>query len=122
MDPAVHGLLQKAEACGIVVKERQREQAATDDPARGRRQRPEPDFRVELLLELAGLGFVEFQGRPRRLILGQGHRRSIPSNAEGATEWSDTCLPIVTPLNRSEEHTTALQSLMRTSYAVFCLR
>src|SRR3546814_12703549 len=89
MDPAVLGLLQKAEACGIVVKERQREQAATDDPARGRRQRPEPDFRVELLLELAGLGFVEFQGRPRRLILGQGHRRSIPSNAEGATAWSD---------------------------------
>src|SRR3546814_15395207 len=97
MDPAVHGLLQKAEACGIVVKERQREQAATDDPARGRRQRPEPDFRVELLLELAGLGFVEFQGRPRRLILGQGHRRSIPSKAEGATEWSDTCLSTVPP-------------------------
>src|SRR3546814_8043061 len=94
MDPAVHGLLQKAEACGIVVKERQREQAATDDPARGRRQRPEPDFRVELLLELAGLGFVEFQGRPRRLILGQ----------------------------RSEEHTSELQSLMRISYAVFCLK
>src|SRR3546814_5695434 len=58
MDPAVHGLLQKAEACGIVVKERQREQAATDDPARGR---------------------------------------------------------------RSEEHTSELQSLMRISYAVFCL-
>src|SRR3546814_2410166 len=26
------------------------------------------------------------------------------------------------PLNRSEEHTSELQSLMRTSYAVFCLK
>src|SRR3546814_3728588 len=27
-----------------------------------------------------------------------------------------------TPLNRSEEHTSELQSLMRISYAVFCLK
>src|SRR3546814_19394412 len=101
MEPAGHGLLQKGEACGIVVTERQREQAATDDPARGRRQRPAPDFRVELLLELAGLGFVEFQGLPRRLILAPGHRRSLPSTAEGAMEWGNTCIPIVHPFNPS---------------------
>src|SRR3546814_1692692 len=29
---------------------------------------------------------------------------------------------IVSPLNRSEEHTSELQSLMRTSYAVLCLK
>src|SRR3546814_2330413 len=28
----------------------------------------------------------------------------------------------IDPLNRSEEHTSELQSLMRTSYAVFCLK
>src|SRR3546814_3825962 len=31
------------------------------------------------------------------------------------------CLPIVTAV-RSEEHTSELQSLMRISYAVFCLK
>src|SRR3546814_5650811 len=30
--------------------------------------------------------------------------------------------PIWTPLNRSEEHTSELQSLMRLSYAAFCLQ
>src|SRR3546814_5810383 len=30
------------------------------------------------------------------------------------------CLPV--PLGRSEEHTSELQSLMRNSYAVFCLK
>src|SRR3546814_1931865 len=30
--------------------------------------------------------------------------------------------PSCTPLNRSEEHTSELQSLMRISYAVFCLK
>src|SRR3546814_8946536 len=29
---------------------------------------------------------------------------------------------IMTPLGRSEEHTSELQSLMRISYAVFCLK
>src|SRR3546814_3350619 len=31
-------------------------------------------------------------------------------------------LPQATPLERSEEHTSELQSLMRISYAVFCLK
>src|SRR3546814_7149605 len=37
----------------------------------------------------------------------------------------DICAGIdgtVVPANRSEEHTSELQSLMRTSYAVFCLK
>src|SRR3546814_2772248 len=37
-------------------------------------------------------------------------RRSSPSHGE------------VSPANRSEEHTSELQSLMRISYAVFCLK
>src|SRR3546814_2922776 len=31
-------------------------------------------------------------------------------------------LQVTTPLRRSEEHTSELQSLMRISYAVFCLK
>src|SRR3546814_6986771 len=31
-------------------------------------------------------------------------------------------VPLPLPVNRSEEHTSELQSLMRTSYAVFCLK
>src|SRR3546814_10234396 len=30
--------------------------------------------------------------------------------------------PVAKVINRSEEHTSELQSLMRTSYAVFCLK
>src|SRR3546814_1055428 len=33
-----------------------------------------------------------------------------------------TMLALATPVNRSEEHTSELQSLMRISYAVFCLK
>src|SRR3546814_8846107 len=31
-------------------------------------------------------------------------------------------LPVMANVSRSEEHTSELQSLMRTSYAVFCLK
>src|SRR3546814_1447090 len=34
----------------------------------------------------------------------------------------DTILPNAPPITRSEEHTSELQSLMRISYAVFCLK
>src|SRR3546814_5420770 len=35
---------------------------------------------------------------------------------------ADTVKPETGPLTRSEEHTSELQSLMRISYAVFCLK
>src|SRR3546814_18813601 len=35
---------------------------------------------------------------------------------------TDVLTPVVTQLSRSEEHTSELQSLMRNSYAVFCLK
>src|SRR3546814_4030743 len=44
-------------------------------------------------------------------------RRAIAASAIGnATEWFDY------GIYRSEEHTSELQSLMRISYAVFCLK
>src|SRR3546814_8089120 len=54
-----------------------------------------------------------------------------PSLTEGETdrakyvaigESDRMTLKFVKPANRSEEHTSELQSLMRTSYAVFCLK
>src|SRR3546814_3884367 len=39
-----------------------------------------------------------------------------------AKPWSCFILQSGAPLNRSEEHTSELQSLMRISYAVFCLK
>src|SRR3546814_1679460 len=37
----------------------------------------------------------------------------------GPLHWD---LPVLSSLDRSEEHTSELQSLMRISYAVFCLK
>src|SRR3546814_1633354 len=44
----------------------------------------------------------------------------VLSNAEAAA-WADIVM-VLAPDERSEEHTSELQSLMRISYAVFCLK
>src|SRR3546814_13836405 len=51
------------------------------------------------------------------------------SNAEELAEWittvrgeTDAVIEEKRPVERSEEHTSELQSLMRISYAVFCLK
>src|SRR3546814_5789434 len=49
---------------------------------------------------------------PRRIINGMSR-----DGIDETSERSKACLP-----KRSEEHTSELQSLMRTSYAVFCLK
>src|SRR3546814_16279190 len=54
------------------------------------------------------------------LLTGQNHvdgRRSSPGAAQ-----TDAASPQGNAASRSEEHTSELQSLMRISYAVFCLR
>src|SRR3546814_4979208 len=48
-------------------------------------------------------------------------RLSIYSNRMGG-EYDADYPRALTNINRSEEHTSELQSLMRTSYAVFCLK
>src|SRR3546814_10888020 len=45
--------------------------------------------------------------------------RTGPKRMEQALGWLHCKLP---KMNRSEEHTSELQSLMRISYAVFCLK
>src|SRR3546814_3564825 len=44
--------------------------------------------------------------------------------AEAGERLADDALPVIVegPIDRSEEHTSELQSLMRISYAVFCLK
>src|SRR3546814_9783940 len=65
-------------------------------------------------------------GRGWRLHFGQGIAESQDGPRRGAAEehwWSGQgkAAPDL-QLIRSEEHTSELQSLMRTSYAVFCLK
>src|SRR3546814_945417 len=62
---------------------------------------------------------------------GHGHVRIVPRQARAPSIRSSksrsgvsaTAKPAATPsASRSEEHTSELQSLMRISYAVFCLK
>src|SRR3546814_1564102 len=46
---------------------------------------------------------------------------NTPAPVEADTAPAATAAPAPAPAARSEEHTPELQSLMRTSYAVFCL-
>src|SRR3546814_6309856 len=41
---------------------------------------------------------------------------------EGCFRIWDLATPVIAQVHRSEEHTSELQSLMRISYAVFCLK
>src|SRR3546814_2345873 len=58
--------------------------------------------------------------RDRGEGVGRGHRAADPQ--EGQRERGEPQPPHVAAEARSEEHTSELQSLMRISYAVFCLK
>src|SRR3546814_3141038 len=77
--------------------------------------------------------------RDRSAPLGQGADRFSRAGNERAQLWRGSigrlggdgadrparrakCRPVVGRRRRSEEHTSELQSLMRISYAVFCLK
>src|SRR3546814_1214979 len=68
--------------------------------------------------------------RSRSQLRKDGFERSIPSESasfnEDGQESCCHCFRARTKMkaivNRSEEHTSELQSLMRISYAVFCLK
>src|SRR3546814_8217852 len=48
-------------------------------------------------------------------------RPALPAPLGGAATYPRICSRVL-PMRRSEEHTSELQSLMRISYAVFCLK
>src|SRR3546814_1880571 len=71
-----------------------------------------------------GLDLAEAQARLRRLELAQQVQRAfIDVQIADQLVWiSERRLETERQLQRSEEHTSELQSLMRISYAVFCLQ
>src|SRR3546814_6608026 len=48
--------------------------------------------------------------------------RKIAQHVLGDLQLEDLRRPFIDAIDRSEEHTSELQSLMRISYAVFCLK
>src|SRR3546814_9577599 len=81
---------------------------STADPGRGTRR------------DVDGDGLHLSPDRPPRL---SRHRALTPSRAETLhSGFKATKYGPQAKRNRSEEHTSELQSLMRTSYAVFCLK
>src|SRR3546814_9414763 len=69
---------------------------------------------------------VRFSGRPRPKMLSSEKVSPNSVNWKGNSSASPERLmetpPMMTDQMRSEEHTSELQSLMRISYAVFCLK
>src|SRR3546814_9103506 len=59
--------------------------------------------------------------RPGDPNSGGNHRKSMMRSVEGSLDRLKTDYIDLLYLHRSEEHTSELQSLMRLSYAVFCL-
>src|SRR3546814_5694401 len=81
-------------------------------------RRPPRSTRTDSLFPYTTL----FRSEEDREQRGRGHDRAAAEGVEQAKQhriWS-AALPI-TPA-RSEEHTSEIQSLMRISYAVFCLK
>src|SRR3546814_1508361 len=100
-------------------------------PGRPRRSSPpSPGERLSLHPELHGRRITYRSGdrvgqRFLRAVCGKG-RAEDAEDAEGLraceASASSSSSPLVIPVKRSEEHTSELQSLMRISYAVFCLK
>src|SRR3546814_3166658 len=77
-------------------------------------------------------GVTIFSSAPRRLAISLPTSTSKPSisflslrkdcGGYSASDDMVSVLVLITRSSRSEEHTSELQSLMRISYAVFCLK
>src|SRR3546814_6179898 len=81
--------------------------------------------RLALLLRLPGLPEAGGPGAAPAPAQGGGDRRRavrrVPA-PPGAVDLGDRAASSASQVLRSEEHTSELQSLMRISYAVFCLK
>src|SRR3546814_5472076 len=87
-------------------------------------RRPPRSTRTDTLFPYTTL-FRSCPAPPRRAP-ADGSRRLRPEasgpNRSRPAGWSRTAAPPRRSTARSEEHTSELQSLMRNSYAVFCLK
>src|SRR3546814_4528254 len=91
----------------------------SSDLVRDRPVRLGQEHAAALLQPAGGAGPGLGEGRRRRVARpGNRHQRHAAADRHG--------VPILQPVSahdrRSEEHTSELQSLMRISYAVFCLK
>src|SRR3546814_9682904 len=79
-------------------------------------------------LVLGNIGFLAFGVQPFLQVQAQflgavaGQGRNAVYRAGPAQGCAQLLLDLFGVRNRSEEHTSELQSLMRISYAVFCLK
>src|SRR3546814_1691496 len=79
-------------------------------------------------LKTEGFGVISWidiqQTLKSRSMSNSGHTRSweLAIGRQGRTDAALQCYRSGVRLGRSEEHTSELQSLMRISYAVFCLK
>src|SRR3546814_7777744 len=74
---------------------------------------------VPAALVIAAAGAVLAIPLTRRARLGEGEAIDLSP----AMSWPEPVVAVdLDTVPRSEEHTSELQSLMRTSYAVFCLK
>src|SRR3546814_3556441 len=96
-----------------------------DQPLLDRLGRQHAVARRLLLRHLLGMAGVDLRlghpgglhrPAPPALACANVHIRLVPAMSNPALRVAGR------PLGRSEEHTSELQSLMRTSYAVFCLK
>src|SRR3546814_3454719 len=100
-------------------------------------RRPPRSTRTDTLFPYTTLFRADIQGLPRNGGRPRCRRRDRPPAAEGAGQSLCLAVPDATRRRvrrfcaraavwpgrqRSEEHTSELQSLMRSSYAVFCLK
>src|SRR3546814_1811720 len=97
-------------------------------PVRPNRPRPAPaapgrPMRTRLAAKFSPLSAVTCRPVATRGPPGADNRGPIDQQGRLYQECSAFDAPVVARLkHRSEEHTSELQSLMRTSYAVFCLK
>src|SRR3546814_9094986 len=82
-----------------------------------------PPFRSLLLFAKGRRGGVNRQADPRRAARPDADARRLVDQPQrrGDSGAAHSAAPALVH-HRSEEHTSELQSLMRTSYAVFCLK
>src|SRR3546814_1938494 len=72
-------------------------------------------------LEVTQIALADMIATAAGLAAGEG-AESIPAVLVRGYPLPDTSSPASVLVRRSEEHTSELQSLMRISYAVFCLK
>src|SRR3546814_10585593 len=102
--------------------------AQPPSPARGpggfsvdRPPRPRPPFPARSQMESA-LRFTRFIPLGLSLLLAVGAGFALPARWAVILLLAGAGLTLIGFYDRSEEHTSELQSLMRLSYAVFCLK